>query len=109
MTFGVMLELLTVVLLAATIVACFTLHRRVAVLRQAQAEMARAIEGFNLATARAEAGILSMRQASEDAGIALQKQIDKARAVAEDLSVAVRTGDRIVNRIGQAAEAGRRG
>jgi len=109
MSFGLALELLTVVLLAATIVACFTLHRRVAVLRQAQTEMAKAIEGFNLATARAEAGILSMRQASEDAGIALQKQIDKARVVNEDLSVAVRAGDRIIHRIGQAAEAGRRG
>lgn len=109
MSFGVVLELLTVVLLAATIVACFALHRRVAVLRQAQAEMAKAVEGFNVATARAEAGILSMRQASEEAGIALQKQIDRARAVAEDLAVAVRTGDRIVNRLGQAAEGGRRG
>lgn len=109
MSFSIVLELLTAVLLAATIVACFALHRRVAVLREAQAEMAKAIEGFNLATARAEAGILSMRQASEEAGVALQKQIDRARAVAEDLGVAVRTGDRIVNRIGQAAEAGRRG
>jgi hypothetical protein len=109
MSFGVALELLTVVLLAATIVACFTLHRRVAVLREAQTEMAKAIEGFNVATARAEAGIISMRQASEEAGIALQKQIDKARAVAEDLAVAVRTGDRIINRMGQSAEASRRG
>jgi len=109
MSFGVALELLTVVLLAATIAACFALHRRVAVLRQAQQDMAKAIEGFDAATARAEAGILSMRVASEEAGIALQKQIDSARATAEDLAVAVRSGDRIVNRIGQAAEGARRG
>jgi hypothetical protein len=109
MSFGLMLELVTAVLLAATIVSCFALHRRVAVLRAAQGEMAQAIEGFNAAAARAEVGIARMREASEVAGIQLQKEIDRARAMAEDLAVAVRSGDRIVARLTQSTEVGRRG
>jgi len=107
MSFGIALELVTVVLLIATIAACFALHRRVAALRAAQDEMQRSIEMFNGATARAESGVERLRQASEAAGLALQQEIERARAVSEDLAVAVRSGDRIVARMAQAMETRR--
>jgi hypothetical protein len=109
MNFSFALELVTAVLLVATIAACFALHRRVSMLRATQGEMARAIEGFNAAAAKAEVSIARMREAAEVAGVQLQKEIDRARAVAEDLAVAVRSGDRIIARLTQSAEAGRRG
>lgn len=107
MNFSLALELVTVVLLAATIAACFALHRRVAALRDAQAEMNRSIEAFNGAAMRAESGVERLRQASEAAGMALQQEIERARAITEDLAVAVRSGDRIVARLSQAMEARR--
>ena len=104
MSFGVALELITVVLLAATIVSCFALHRRVAVLRGAQGEMHRAVADFNAAAAKAEAGVRRLSEASDAAGLGLQKEVDRARAMAEDLAIAIRNGDRIVARLAQAGE-----
>lgn len=105
MSFGIILELVTAALLVATIVACFALHRRVAALRGAQDEMKRSIEDFNAAAIRAENGVQRLREASEAAGLNLQKEIERARATTEDLAIAVRAGDRIVARLSQAMEA----
>lgn len=105
MSFGIVLELVTAALLVATIVACFALHRRVAALRGAQAEMNRSIEAFTAAAIRAENGVQRLKEASEAAGLDLQKEIERARAMTEDLAVAVRAGDRIVARLSQAMEA----
>ena len=107
MSFDYLLELITIVLLATTIVSCFVLHRRVAVRRDAQADMQRAVADFNAAAAKAEAGVRRLSEASDAAGLALQKEVDRARAMAEDLAVAVRSGDRIIARMAQAAEVRR--
>ena len=107
MTLSLLLEALTAGLLMATIVACFALHRRVAALRDGQAELNAAMLSFAEAAGKAEAGVQQLRQASEAAGQQLQREIDRARRTAEELAQAIRAGDRIAGRLAQAAEARR--
>ena len=99
MTVSLLLDGLVAALLAATIVYCFLLHRRLAALRGAQAEMAKLVVDFNNATDRARAGVDDLKQATAEAGQDLQTEIAKARAMADELMVMTESGERIAIRL----------
>ncbi len=99
MTVGLLLDGLVAVLLATTIVYCFLLHRRLAELRDAQAEMAGLITRFNAAADRAKSGVDDLKQASAAAGNDLQAEIRKARSLTDELMVMAESGERLAERL----------
>ena len=99
MTVGLLLDGIVAALLAATIVYCFLLHRRLAALRGAQAEMAKLVVEFNTATERAKAGVEDLKQVTAEAGQDLQTEIGKARAMADELMLMTESGERIATRL----------
>ena len=108
MTVPLLLEALLAVLLAATVSYCYVLNRRLGALRATQAEMQALISEFNRATERAEAGIVLLRRASDEAGAGLQRRIDKAQTLADELGFIVETGDRLADRLTGQISAARR-
>jgi len=99
MNISVILDLVVIVMLAATIIAGFALNRRFVAFRAAREEFEQVVERFNQAAARAEAGVTTLRQTSDDTGRQLQQSIDKAKALRDELNFLVERGEPIVDRL----------
>ena len=93
------IDIVFVALLAATIVFAFRLERRLASLRGTKDQLAAVIRDLNAAAARAEAGIQGLRGAAETAGASLEERVRHARALNNDLTVLVQTGQRVAQKL----------
>lgn len=94
-----LLDWVVVVLLAATIGYAVVLNRRIGEMRKWKAEFDRLITTFNQATARAEAGIQSLKSVASQRGPDLQRSLDKARSLRDDLTYLVERGDNLADRL----------
>ncbi len=99
MTTGLLLDALVAVLLVATIVYCYVLNRRLGALRDAHAEMRGLIDAFNQAAERAAAGVDALKQAAVETGDDLGREIDKARALADELSLMTGSAEDLARRL----------
>lgn len=104
-TYAIILDVVLVALLVATIVYAILLNKQIVRLRDSRTEMAELIRGLNEATAKADAGVLGMKKAAHETGEGLQKAIDKAAALRDELSFIVETGEALADRLGGAASA----
>lgn len=66
------------------------------------------VQSLNLASARAEAAIRSLREAAVESGDALQARIAQARALADEMDIMIQAGDSLANRLGTLAESARK-
>ena len=107
MTVGLLLDGLVAGLLAATIVYCFLLHRRLAALRDAQADMAELITQFNAAADRAKSGVDVLKQATTVAGRDLEAELRKVRAMTDELAIMAESGERLAERLERGIDAAR--
>lgn len=89
-------------LLVATIVYAIRLNRQIERLRDSRSELAELIVGLNEATANADTAVRGLRKAAGDTGEQLQRAIDKATALRDELAFMVETGDALANRLGDA-------
>ena len=112
--YGLILDGLIVVLLCATVVYAATLNRRIARLRDNRAELELAARAMAEAAAKADAGIKGLKQTAAGVGVSLQADIEKARALREELTFLVEAGEGLAGRleaaasgVGRAAEAAR--
>jgi hypothetical protein len=108
---NLLLDVIIIVLLAATIVYAVMLNSRLAQLRDNRDDLARLVAAFNDATARAESGIPKLRRATEDAGMALQERVEKAQTLRDDLAFMIERADsmagKLENSVRQAREEAR--
>ena len=88
-----------VVLLVATTGYAVVLNRRIGEMREWKAEFDRMITSFNQATTRAEAGIQSLKSIANQHGPDLQRSLDKARLLRDDLAYLVERGDTLADRL----------
>ncbi len=93
------LDGVVVVLLIATIGYAVVLNRRIGEMRKWKAEFDRMIASFNQATTRAEAGIQSLKSIASQRGPDLQRSLDKARSLRDDLAYLVERGDTLADRL----------
>lgn len=99
------LDLLLVGLLAATIVYCFMVNRRLSKLRDAQGEMARMIHSFDEATEKARHSVEQLRVAAIATAADLDKQVGEARRMLDELSLVTRSGEHVAERIEKGVES----
>ena len=92
---GVFLDGLIAVLLLATIATGVFLNRRIASLRRSTKDINQLVGGFDKATARARAGIETLRNTLKDSGEQLQDQINTARGLRDDLKQMAIAGGRL--------------
>lgn len=106
-SFGIALDLMIVVLLAAMIVFAVILNRRLVAWRQDKSEFERLIAAFNLAAARAETGVERLKTASEETGKSLHQAMTKGRSLCDDLSYLIERAEPLADRLMDSVRASR--
>jgi hypothetical protein len=101
--FGLILDILVIALLGATIFYAATLSRRLAQLRGDRGELQSAVRALAEAAAKAESSVRGLRNSADEAGGKLQTQIDRARALRDELTFLVDAGEHLADRLEQAA------
>lgn len=102
---GTLLEIIVCVFLGATIAYCAMLDRRLRAMRSGQDGLRELVGELNTATSRAVSAIDALKQASTATGQDLGGRVTEARALADDLSLMIESGERIAERIGRIAIA----
>ena len=101
------LEILLVVLLAATLFHAVRLERALGVLKRDRAALEDLIATFNASTRQAEVGIDRLRTAADGAGRQLSRQVEAAAALKEDLLFLSQRGERLADRLDGQVRAAR--
>jgi hypothetical protein len=101
------LEILLVVLLAATLFQAVRLERALGILKRERTSLEALVAGFNASTHHAESGILHLREAADGAGKQIQSQLAKSVALKDDLSYLTDRGERLADRLDRLVRAAR--
>lgn len=96
---ALVLDVAIVGLLAATIAYAINLNRRLVHLRDSKAELDELVRGFAEAAERAEAGVHGMKQVAAEAGDRLQKTVDRAQGIRDELQFMVEAADSVASRL----------
>lgn len=94
-----LLEIALLVLLAATLFQALRLERALGVLKRDRAALEDLVTGFNASTRAAEQGIDHLRTAAEGAGRNIQRQIEAATGLKDDLLFLTERGERLADRM----------
>lgn len=95
------LEIILIVLLAATLIQALRLERALNVLKRDRASLESVIAGFNVSTHQAESGIQQLRAAVDGAGRAVEGQLHKGVSLKDDLEYLMDRGNQIADRLEQ--------
>lgn len=87
MELGLVFDAVVVIMLSVTIFTCVSLHRRLAAIRGAQAEMRALGEQLGVAALRAESGIASLRAVASEVADKLDPRLGQARTLVDDLDM----------------------
>ena len=109
LSLSTILEFILAMLLAATLVYCAKLERGLRQLREDQESLNATVRSLNAGIAAAQASLAGLKAAAKEAGEALGAKVPGARALADELSMLVTSGDRIASRIEGAFERPARG
>ncbi|KST58814.1 glutamyl-tRNA reductase [Methylobacterium sp. GXS13] len=93
-------DILVAVLLAATIVTCLRLSRRISQLKGDEAALRQTIGDLMVATGTAERAIAGLRSAIDDSDRTLTTRIEAATTRSAELAAQVEAGETVVMRIG---------
>jgi hypothetical protein len=93
------LEIILVVLLAATLVQAIRLERALGVLKRDRTALESLVAHFNGSTQQAENGIQRLRAAVDGAGRDIEGQITKSISLKDDLAFLTERGDRLADRL----------
>ncbi len=103
MTFSLIVEIALTLLLAATLVYCAILERRLSALRRNQDGFKETIGELNQAIAAAGASMRMLKTAASGAGEALDERLSRARNLSDELALLTNSGERIAQRIERGA------
>jgi hypothetical protein len=101
------LEVVLVLLLAATMFHALRLERALGVLKRDRAVLEDLVTSFNASTRQAEAGIEQLRAAADGAGRQMARQIDTTARLKDDLVFLLERGERLADRLDSLVRAGR--
>ncbi|MGL4324096.1 MAG: DUF6468 domain-containing protein [Beijerinckiaceae bacterium] len=102
------IEILVAILLAATISYCIALDKRLKQLRLDEQAMRKNVTDLTFATDNAERAIAMLKSAVGEANSTLAERIDTAERFAADLSINVKAGEDIIDRVRQIVETSRK-
>jgi hypothetical protein len=94
-----LLELVLLLLLAATLFHALRLERALGVLKRDRAVLEGLVQGFNDSTRQAETGIERLRAAADGAGRQMARQIETAQRLRDDLAFLADRSDRLAERL----------
>jgi len=94
-----LVEIVLVVLLAATLFHAVRLERALGVLKRDRSVLEELVAGFNASTRQAESGIERLRAAADNSGLQIARQLEAARSVQSDLGYLIERGERLADRM----------
>ncbi len=97
------LDAILILCVGAGIAQATRLIRHLAVLQQGREDMDRFVREFNATVARAETGLKELRYAARESGDDLEKLVEKAVMVRDELQFLVESADQIAERLSQSA------
>jgi hypothetical protein len=100
---GIVLDVILILVVGAGVVQAIRLIAQLRDLRASRAEMDRFVRDFNAAVMRAEAGIKGLRAAARESGDDLEKLVEKAVMVRDELNFIVESADGVAERLSVAA------
>jgi Domain of unknown function (DUF6468) len=103
-TVPVILDLVLILLLAATISYCVNLSRKLSVMRNAQGDLKKVAQEFDQAIVRSKIGVDELKRASEQTGKDLHNELDEARELLEELKLINASSSRIADRLQQGVD-----
>jgi Domain of unknown function (DUF6468) len=106
MTLTFYVELSLEALLAATLIYCILLERRLAAVRKGQEGLSRTIGELNMAISGAGASLRALKSAAGEAAQTLDQRLQRARLHIDELSVLTASGERIAARMEGQIERG---
>jgi erythromycin esterase-like protein len=109
MTLSFILESSLSFLLAATLVYCIVLERRLAAVRKGQEGLKTMIGELNGAIAGAGASLRALKSAASGAAETLDERLRRARLLADELALLTASGERIAERFESGAKPAERG
>ncbi len=96
-----------VILLAATLFHATRLERALGVLKRDRAALEALVATFNASTVAAETGVERLRATTDGAGRQIQRQIDLATTLKDDLTFLVQRGEGLADRLDDLVRAAR--
>ena len=93
------LDIVLIVLLAATLFHAVRLERALGVLKRDRATLESLVAGFNASTRQAERGIERLRATADGAGQQVARQAEAAMALKDDLAFLTERGERLADRL----------
>jgi len=99
MNLTLIVEITLSVLLAATVIYCAILERKLSSLRSGQDGLKTTIKELNDAIVSAGASMRMLKVAASTAGESLDERVSRGRSVIDELSVLVSSGERIAERM----------
>ena len=101
------LEIVLVVLLAATLFQAVRLERALVILKRDRSSLEALVAGFNTSTSHAASGIQQLRAVADGAGNQIENQLIRSVALKDDLSFLTERGDRLADRLDGLVRAAR--
>ncbi len=102
------LEIGLCILLAATLVYCVMLERRLMAVRQGQQDLKKTIGDLNASIETAGAALRALQSAAGSMGEALDRKVTSARAAIDELSLVAASSERIAQRLESSIDSGAR-
>ena len=101
------LDIVLVLLLAATLFHAIRLERALGVLKRDRASLETLVASFNSSTREAQDGIERLRAAADGAGRSIARQTDAATMLRDDLAFLIERGEKLADRMDDLVRAGR--
>ncbi len=96
---SLIVEVTLAALLAATLICCVRLDRRLRLLRSDQESLSETVRALNTAVSAAQSSLAGLRAAAFEADESLGRKVSSARGLADELSLLNSAGERIAARI----------
>ena len=94
-----LLEVVLMVMLAATMFHALRLERALGMLRRDRAALEELVNGFNDSTRQAEEGVERLRAAADGAGRQIARHVDQARGLKSDLEFLTARGEKLCDQL----------
>lgn len=96
---GIALDIFLIAVVSAGVVQAIRLIRELRGLRASRADMDRFVRDFNMAVLRADEGIKTLRAIARESGDDLEKLVEKAIMVRDELTFIVESADHVAERL----------
>ena len=105
--FGMMLDVLVLVFLAATMLVAWRLSESIKIFRRTRADMDKLVQDLSRNVEKAEMAITGLKASTKDSGRELQALVSEAKALSDELQLMTESGDNLASRLERLAERNR--